>query len=198
MKRQALALFLGALVAASACGIAYSMWNDVIEIHGTMEFGTLTLRFVEPLACSDNEDSTDVGHCTCLYADPDPVSGGFEGLVVSLVNGYPGYEATGAFTIENVGSLPDHVVGIDVHPGAGLVVGEIYLDEAGEPVDWRLDDSVTGAPVLQVSVYRDAGSSLVSSTVDPGDILNGEISVLVDEGAEQGRAYGFGVEIWYD
>jgi len=198
MRRQVLFLFVGALLAASACGIAYSLWDDVIEIRGTMEFGTLTLRFVEPLVCSDNEDSINVGRCTCLYADPDPVSGGFEGLAVSLENGYPGYEATGAFTIENVGSLPDHVVGVDMYPGAGLVVGEVYLDGAGEPVGWRLDDAITGEPVLVVHVQEDDDSSLVSSIVDPGGILPGKIVVAVSDGAEQWNSYGFRVEVWYD
>jgi len=198
VKRQVLFLFVGALLAASACGIAYSLWDDVIEIRGTMEFGTLTLRFVESLVCTDNEDSKDVGSCTCVYADPDPVSGGFEGLAVSLENGYPGYEATGAFTIENVGSLPDHVVAIELHPGAGLVVGEIYLDNVGEPVGWRLDDAITGESVLAVYVQEDDGSSLVSSIVDPGGILPGEIVVTVKDGAEQLGSYWFMVEVWYD
>jgi hypothetical protein len=197
MKNQILAFFLCTLIATSVCGITYAQWNDVIEIRSTMRFGTLTLRFVDPLDCSDNDDSTkDSGECLCEYTNPD--SGGFETLEVSIAKAYPGYEACCTFTLENVGTLPDHVRGIKMIPGAGLKVGETYVDAGGNAIGWQLDDDITDETVLIVYVYKDVDSSLVSNTVEPGDQLLGKMIVQAEDGAEQCHTYGFGVEITYE
>jgi hypothetical protein len=198
LKQRSLALFLCALVALSACGITYAQWNDVVEIHGEMEFGTLTLRYVPPLDCWDSDDATiDTGVCLCEYVDPDLAAGGFRNLTVSFSNAYPGYEAHCAFTIKNVGSLPDHIGGIEVTPGAGLVLGETYVDVGGNPIGWRLDDPGTGEPRLTIHVTAEAGS-LVCRTIDPGAQVSGLLTVLMEDGVEMCHTYGFEVEIIYE
>lgn len=199
MKSKTLGLFLCTLVALSACGIAYAEWNDVVVVQSRMTFGTLTLRFVGTPDCSDNDDATtDTGVCMCEYMDPDAVSGGFETLMVNVLNGYPGYEADCIFTIQNVGSLPDHVIGIEMFPLMGLTVGETFLDDNGDLIGWRLDDTITGEPQLNVYVRNSEGSSLVGYVVDPGTQFTGILNVNVDDSAMECHAYGFEIMIIYE
>lgn len=199
MKQKTLVFFLCALVALSACGITYAQWNDVIEIHSNLEFGTLTLRYIQPLDWWDSDDATiDTGVCLCEYRDPDPVSGGFETLAVSISNAYPNYDAYCTFTIENVGSLPDHIGGIAMMPGSGLVIGEVYVDAVGNPIGWRLDNVDSGEPRLTVRVSTDVDSSLVCKTLDPGGQILGLLTVLMEDGVELCHTYSFEVEIVYD
>lgn len=199
MRQQTLGTFICVLVAASVCGVGYSQWNDIIEIHTEMTFGTLTLRYVHPLDWWDIDDATkDTGKFLCEYTDPDLVSGGFETLAASISNAYPSYEAYCTFTIENVGSLPDHIGGIAMIPGAGLVIGETYVDAAGNPTGWRLDDAGSGEPRLTVHVSTDVDSSLVCKTIDPGGQMLGLLTVMMEDGVELCHTYSFEVEIVYD
>lgn len=194
MKQQTFAFFLCVLISTSACGIAYAQWNDVIEIHSTMRFGTLTLRFVDPLTWYDNDDATkDTGTCSCKYTNLDP--SGFITLEVGITNAYPGYEAYSTFTLKNVGGLTDTIEEINIEPGTGLVVGETYVDANGKLIGWRLD---TGVPVLYVYLDNKAtGLSLLGNEVLSGDQLQGDLTVLVADDAEQCHIYGFKVEIVY-
>ncbi|UCH57359.1 MAG: hypothetical protein JSV18_00060 [Candidatus Bathyarchaeota archaeon] len=199
MKQQTLGIFLCILVAASICGVGYSQWNDVIEIHTEMRFGTLTLRFVGSPVCSDNDDDTkNIGVSSCEYTDPDLATGGYKTLEATVTNTYPGYEAYCTFTLQNVGTLPEQVVGITMTPGTGLKIGDTYVDADGRLVGWRLDDEVTDEPILNVYIYDDAGSSLVSQTLDSLELLPGELTIYVEQSAEQCHTYSFEVEITYE
>ena len=199
MKSKTLGLFLCTLIAMSACGIAYAQWNDMVVVQSRMTFGTLTLRFVGTPDCSDNDDATkDTGVCVCEYTDPDTTSGGYETLMVNIVNGYPSYEADCIFTLQNVGSLPDHVIGIEIVPSMGLTVGETFLDDIGNPIGWRLDDTTTGEPQLTVYVQNSEESSLVCSVVDSGTQLTGILNVIVNDGAMECHAFGFEIMIIYE
>lgn len=196
MKLQTLALFLCTLIAASACGIAYAQWNDVIEIHSTMEFGTNTLRFVDSPECWDNEDTKDVGECVCQYEDYD--SGGYNATVVTIGSAYPGYEGYCNFTIQNVGTLLNHIKGVRITPGTGLEVGYNYTDANGNPTGWQLNDSNTGEPAIYVYVYNVIELSLVCNRVVPKGELDGTIIIQVADGAGECQTYSFKVKIIYE
>lgn len=199
MKEKILTLITLTFIAMSISGFTYSQWNDVIVVRNTMEFGDLTLRFVHPLDCWDNDDATkDVGKCTCEYTNPDTVSGGFETLKISITNAYPGYEAYCNFKLKNVGTLPDHIDKVLITPETGLKIGENYTDTNGNPIGWRLDDAVTDEPVLHVYVYNYTDLSLVCNTLNAGDELQGEITVQVTDNAKECHSYGFEVKIIYE
>jgi hypothetical protein len=198
MRQQILGLFLSILVFVSVCGVGYSQWNDIIEIHTTMRFGNLTLRFVGSPSCSDNDDAKDVGETTCEYDNLDPEVGGFKTLKVSITNSYPSCEAHCTFTLQNVGTFTEEVKNIVMKPGAGLITGETYVDAVGRIVGWQLIDAITNEPKLKVYIYDGTGSSLVTHVLDLKELLPGSMTVRVEENAGQCSTYSFEVEIAYE
>jgi len=205
MKEKTITILICILIALSILGFAYAQWNDVITISNTMEFGHLTIRFVEPLKFWDNDDTTkDVGKIYCEYVVPDP-EGGFENLTVAITNAYPGYEAYCNFTLKNIGTMTEHIDDVVIIPGTGLEVGETYLDTNGKPIGWRLDDTLTKDTILYVHVYNRTSMSLVCNMIWPSDdpltpeiepvILEAKIVVLVTQNAQECHVYSFKVEI---
>jgi len=198
MKEKFLALLTCIFIALSTTGFIYAQWNDIITVSNTMEFGHLTLRFVYPLTCWDIDDATkDVGKLNCDYTDPDPIEG-YETLVVTATNAYPGYEAHCDFTLKNIGALTEHITEVIIIPGTGLEVGETYFDTNNNPIGWRLDNAVTHQPVLYVYVYKDTDLSLICISLDSGETLQGKMTVQVTDNAEECQTYSFTVEMNYE
>jgi len=207
MKEKALALLACVFIALSASGFIYAQWNDLITISNTMEFGHLTLRFVEPLKCWDNETTKDVGKLNCYYTDPDTPEG-YKALTVAMDNAYPHYEAHCNFTLKNVGDMTEHITDVIITPGTGLEVGETYLDANGKPIGWRLDDTVAHQQVLYIYLHNNTGMSLVCNMLWSEDDLTtpeiepvtmeAELIVQITENAQECNIYSFTVEMNYE
>jgi len=208
MKEKFLALLTCIFIALSTTGFIYAQWNDIITVSNTMEFGHLTLRFVEPLDFWDIDDATkDVGKLDCYYADQDPVEG-WETLVVTPTNAYPGYEAHCTFTLKNIGTLTEHVTEIIITPGTGLEIGETYYDANGNLIGWQLNNAVTHEPVLYIYLYNNTGMSLICNMLWPDDdpltpetepvTMEAELIVQVTDNAQECQTYSFTVEISYE
>lgn len=126
------------MIALSASGFTYAQWNDLIIVNSMMSFGTENMGFVEPLLCTEYHADAitgelipgeylekDVGKCICEYQEPkvDIETGkeGYDKLVITLGNGYPGYVVSCNFTLEDIGSLPIHITNLLILDPNGIL-----------------------------------------------------------------------------
>src|SRR5262249_16209761 len=89
-----------AVVALGSMGLGYALWSDTLLISGTVNTGTLTMKFAAPANVGDNEGSTNVGTCT------PAVSSNGKTLSVTVGNAYPGYECHFDAVVKSEGTVP--------------------------------------------------------------------------------------------
>jgi len=204
MKKIGL-LGLALVLALALTGAAFAHWSDTVKIEGTVQMGDFLVGWEEIIACSDNEDMNlpikDVGNVTCELSDPEdsvhhptPVTV-YHTLSVNVTNAYPQYNATCEVNIKNAGTIPAHIVSVNVTPGAGLFVGTVSYDVSNNPVDWCLVDD-EGKAVLDVVVCKqDTLLSLVCNQLEPCSAEAVDVTVEVkQDGAQECHTYTFDIE----
>jgi len=198
MKEKALTLLTLTFIALSISGFTYAQWNDVIIISNTMTFGSWTIRFVDPLECSDNEVAKDVGQFDCNYADEDPSAVGcFNKLVIVVSNAYPSYVVDCSFTLKNIDSLASETI-LDVNISGGS--GELewmWTTEHTEGFLWKDFDGDeiydSGEEIIYVTI-----TELGDIELAPEEAIAAHIELHIADNAEECQAYGLEVQIIYD
>lgn len=102
-KKSFLAAFaLLAVMAIGSLGLGYAYWSDALQVNGTVNTGTLDMRWAVGATQPDNDGSSgplNVGSCS---------TSGNSGKTLSVVlnNAYPGYSCTVTASIVQNGSVP--------------------------------------------------------------------------------------------
>ncbi len=194
MKEKSLAILICIVIALSILGFTYAQWNDTITISATMQFGqwsnSLNMGFVQPLTCSDNENTKNVGECDCHYADRkiDSETGmdAYNTTIIIINNGYPGYEVYCNFTLKNIGTLTPHI-------------NKMVISDPTNALTW--DNTLSalvdadGKPILNIGIIPE---DLVCNELSSGETLEAEINVSITQNAKQCHTYYLQVGIAYE
>lgn len=99
-KRHLIAMVsLLAVVMLGSMGLGYALWSDALLVSGTVNTGTLTMKFAAPTNVGDNEGAN-VGTCGA------EVTNGGKTLSVTVGNAYPGYECHFEAVAKSEGTVP--------------------------------------------------------------------------------------------
>jgi len=192
MKDKILVILSFIFIAMSITGFTYAQWNDTIVIRNTMTFGywndTLSMGFVEPLNCVDNEVTENVGECNCHYADYkiDNRTGmdGYNTTIMIINNGYPGYEVHCNLTLQNIGTLALHI-------------NRTVISDPTSVLTWNATLSALvdtgGKPILNINM-----TALECKELASGETLKVQIRVGMTQNTEQCHTYRFQVRIVYE
>ncbi|MGF3585339.1 MAG: hypothetical protein ACQXXD_06450 [Thermoplasmatota archaeon] len=162
MKAKIGVLFLVSVIASASIGVSYSCVNGGIAVNRCCP--PCNVKFTD-VTTADNEfdddveDPKDVGNVTAWIVECG------RGIVVSIVNAYPLYEAYVNFTIKNKGSKPIHI-------------DEVFVE-----------DYDTTALTIDVS------GATACIWISPGETLNGGLTVEILQAAKQNWEYSFQVKI---
>jgi len=136
---------------------------------GTSFAGDKHTAFVQSYAW-DEEEFKDVGYVSAYISQTGE-------LIVTVSDAYPGYVAFVSFTIQNIG-IPNE------DPG-------MYLISIG-PINGNTSK-------LDVAVTDPSGNQIpINTYLDPGDTLDGLLTITALPGAEQDASYSFGANIVFD
>jgi hypothetical protein len=161
----------------------------------------------------DERYDKDVGAINCELVDEDgnpEGNGGYEMMRITMLNGYPSYYGSIAYTIDNIGTIPVKIASIKLKSVSkeGMVTGEpdldllacetIYVDaDAGtctttpDPVDgpWFQDFSIHLSDLA-------VGQQIDPPNIGPGpDFIVGDLGIHVEQGADELTMYDFVIEI---
>jgi len=156
MKKIGL-ICLAVVLGLGALGVGYAYWSDILTINGTVATGEFDTNFKSgSIIPTDNEEEPpEVGTCE--------VSGvGDKTFTVTIGNGYPCYEGTVTFQIQNDGTIPAKISSIKIdgteYAGAvekdlsGTAATDISISisgiAVGNPI--AVGSSVGGAVVVHV------------------------------------------------
>ena len=168
--------------------VGYSSWKNQV-LPGN------TIRFIDPIECSDNEDSTNVAECIVKYEKSHPKEG-WNQTTITLENAYPGYEAYSKLTLKNIGDSVDTITEITITDPTGytkwrwttpLTEGQFWRDGNGnnsyDPGEEHLEITLTGLNALSLK---------------PEEITSAYLNISIDGGAEENRQYSLVVNIPYE
>lgn len=154
-----------------------------------------TIRFIEPLDCSDNEATIDVGTFNCQYQNPDPEEG-WQTLSIQLSNAYPGYSLNCDFTLKNIGNETDTIQTITVTDPTNNLEWQ-WTNPYTEGCLWKDNNGNTaydpGEEVINITLTK-----LVGLELTPDETMTAQINVQIAQNAQQNQAYNFQVTITYE
>jgi len=204
MNKKIIATFAVLLIALSVAGFAYAHWSDYVQIEGTVHMGELIVG-ISSIDWVEDSDDWDKDPCDIIVdlSDPqtsvhhDPPQTVYHTMTVTVDNGYPQYWAYVDFYLKNAGTIPAHVIRVDMTPGSGLVVSDTFLDINGNPYGWELTDVDTGLPALNVYLYKYwTELSLKCNQLEPCTDELCELWLdIKQEGCEECNTYTFSFEI---
>jgi len=171
-----------------ALGIIYFHWRNATTDHNT-------IRFIEPLDCSDNEATTDVGKYNCSYQNKDPDEG-WQTLSIELSNAYPDYSVHCDFTLKNIGNQNDTIENITVSDPTENLKWQ-WTNQYAEGFLWK-DINRNGAYDPGEEVINITITDLVGTELIPDQTMPAQIDVTIAENAQQNQAYNFQVTITYE
>jgi len=207
MKNKVLSMFLATLMVASVVGVSYAHWSDMVYIEGTAEMGELIVGWLDIKFCWDNEDTNDppkeVASVECWLSVPetsvhhDPQVTVFKVLHLVVHNAYPQYEAGCKVDLKNAGTIPAHIVGVDIWDPDGLL--SIQPDPA-DPTHYEIMKDVDGDGDLEVIINlylykQETGAPLVCNQIDPCQDEPVDIVLDFKQEAEECHTYNFLIEI---
>jgi hypothetical protein len=107
MKKTGI-LVLVLVLAMGSLGVGYAAWSDLLTVNNTAQLGSLDARFTNAVfEDHDNASGNDFG----TVAVNSGITGNPDVATMTISNAYPGYTATGTFTITNFSTM---AVKIDV------------------------------------------------------------------------------------
>lgn len=204
---------LMAIVALSVLGFAYATWWDYVQIEGTVNMAALEIGFTEQEfpVCTDNEDwdgngiielpEKDIGDVDCFYTDRfeaahRPGLFAYKTLIITITDAYPCYMANTVFVIENVGTIPAHIIDLeiavtDVTEGIDLefnpLIGAwVYPAEPDVPI---LNVDIVNTLCQQIDPYDDL------ATPELENKLKAEIDIHTKQEARECHQYFVKVKI---
>ncbi|RLG58813.1 hypothetical protein DRN87_06320 [Candidatus Geothermarchaeota archaeon] len=119
------------IIALIFSGFAYSHWEKIVTISGTVDTGTVDLIAI---SASDDDDGIDPGKDkdiadTTVTIDPcDP-----EKVTITITNAYPSYYVYVHVTIRNVGTVPVKLKQINIDSPDCITVNA--WDHEGEQLE---------------------------------------------------------------
>jgi hypothetical protein len=188
MKEKTLILTAIILTAIAITGLIYFHWRNATTDHNT-------IRFTEPLHCSDNEATIDVGEFNCQYQNPDPEEG-WKTLSIELSNAYPDYAVHCDFTLKNIGNETDTIENITVSDPTGNLQWE-WTTSHIEGSFWK-DLNGNNAYDPNEEVINITLTDLIGIELDPDETMTAQINVQIAQNAQQRQAYNFQVTITYE
>lgn len=187
MKGKTLILTAIILTATAIIASIYLHWRNE-----TKDIDQNTIRFIEPLDCSDNEITTDVGKFDCGYHDEDPVEG-WQTLSINLSNAYPGYSVHCDFNLKNIGNETDTIENVTVSGNLEWEWTNLYT----EGTLWK-DTNENNAYDPGEEVINITITDLVGLELTPDKTMTAQIDVQIAENAQQNQIYSFQVTITYE
>jgi len=188
MKEKTLILTAIILTATAITGLIYFHWRNATTDHNT-------IRFIEPLDCSDNEATIDVGKFNCSYQSPDPVEG-WQTLSIELSNAYPGYSVHCDFDLKNIGNKNDTIETITVSDPTDNLQWK-WINPYTEGSFWKdLNGNNAydpGEEVTNITLTDLPGLELI-----PDETMPAQIDVQIAQNAQQSQAYSFQITITYE
>ncbi len=199
MKKKVGALvFVG--VAILTVGVVAALWVGTIQAESTVRMARMTLVFddFDPPICTEfHEGNPDgplllgdlygVGATTIQFqgeiTDPDTQKRGYENMIITISNAYPGYMVNCTFTLCNIGAIPIDIQEIYVTDPSGALT---WKDTQGALVD---GDS---SPIIHME-----HTGLVGERIISGDTMKSEIGIRIGQDAREGEIYYFEMEIVY-
>jgi len=206
-KIAAIALMIA--ITLSIFGLVYAHWSDYVQIEGTVDMGSLTLVFdpAEFLDYIDIEEITgdkDVGSAKIYYdltsyvEDPHTGKYGYDVLVFEIYNAYPQYEVHfTTVTLHNIGTIPIHIIGIDIWDPTGVLNWEWEVPPPASPCYgffWKDFDGDgvydPGEEIMNVLI-----KNFVCVQLEPCESIKGEVDIDFKQPAEECHTYYFKIEI---
>jgi hypothetical protein len=195
---------LALVLAMGALGVGYAHWSQTLYINGTVETGTFIVAWSELNVYEDDEYlEKDVGSCdgsmdVWKASKVDPLTGltidGYEKVVVSVSNAYPGYFVHIVLAVDNFGTIPAHVIeivptGRDETDGQDLTFEWLtgFEYEKGrfyDVIDGQLQEIIN----LEIKNY-------VCEQIDPCHSEKGEFDLHFKQPIEQGHTYSINIEM---
>jgi len=194
MKEKTLAIIICILIVLSILGFGYAQWNDTITVAGTLQFGywnsiSINMGFVDPLKYSDNEATKDVGQANCYYTnhkiDPETSMEAYNTTIITISNGYPGYEVKCNLTLKNIGTQTLHINKTVISDPTGTLTWNSTLNALV---------NVEGKPILNINIKP----NIVCNNLESGDTLEAEIDIQITQNSEECHTYYFQIEIAYE
>jgi hypothetical protein len=155
------------LLGMVAMGLAYGAWSDSLVVDGSVQTGTLGVKFTaEQVSDSETTGMADIGDCDVVTDDTDHT------LTFTMSNAYPGYSCKLIVNIDSTGSVPVKL---------NRIVGPTFTDGEGNSANPFVDFTYSG---LNPGI-----------PVGDGGVTGGSITIkakeLIADGAdaEQGAYY---------
>lgn len=166
MKKIGL-ICLAIVLALGVLGVGFGMWDKTLSIIGTVDTGEVNAIFTTA-SCDDPGTTIDpgkdkhVGSCSVSGA-------GTQELTITVTNGYPCYECTVDFTVDNTGTIPVKIQ---------------TLSLIGVP------------PEITVTWTGLAVGDQIEPKGQAGDELPGDIHIHVEQSAAELAQYTFSATIY--
>jgi len=199
-------MFLATFMVSSVVGVSYAHWSDMVYIEGTAEMGELIVGWLDIKDCWDNEDTfkppKEVADVECWLTDPEtsvhhvPQVTVYKVLHIVVHNAYPQYAAYCKVDLKNAGTIPAHIVGVDIYDPAGL----LFIQPTADPTHYEIMKDVDGDTELEVIINlflykQEPGAPLVCNQIDPCQDEPVDIVLVFKQEAEECHTYNFLIEI---
>jgi hypothetical protein len=149
-------LVLVLVLALGSLGVGYAAWSELLTVNTTAQLGSLDARFTNAIfEDHDNSTTADFG----VVGVNSGISGNPDVATMTITNAYPGYTASGTFTITNFSTM---AVKIDV-------------TESGNDPNNRF----TGAPATFSNVLPGESRTFVVTFALPTDYTLTNVSYTV-------------------
>jgi len=188
--KKAMGMFAALILALGMSGIAYSHWEKIITISGTVNTGTLhlipTFHF-DPLNQVEGKPIAVVNSSINLETNT---------ITVTMDNVYPCLWVYGTFDLHNDGTIPAGLHAINV-TAENLVVNYWSTPDgyAGEVEDNRLDSGKNVIMTGEVTLRGEGESDF--DQIDPGDNVYADFALHFTENLPQNTTYTFKIELVY-
>jgi len=217
MKKMVL-VCLALVLALGGLGVGYAAWTDTVTISGPVQTGSVNLSFgnvapIEPPGVTEyhivNSDLVEgeyegknVGETTAYYTDEEwhGAKKGYETLVITVDNAYPGYIVGITFRLHNIGTVPINVTeyvvtgekqDLDGTPICPIVfthtnyVGYLFEDYNDNGVQDEGENEVINMEITNALPFQ----------LEPCNSDKREIDLHFKQPLQQGKKYVFTVKI---
>lgn len=165
--KRIVALPIVIMITLSMLGVGVAHWSEIIKINGEVKTGSLQIVFEEAYYFRDNEEDKipfkDIGNgwVDLLLPKTNPCTGrsGWQKIHVVANNTYPCYEIEFVFVIENIGTVPAHIVNYTI---TSLTPGYVW-----DPAKGAIVDEATGKEVVNLWIIN-----LLCVQIEPEDDPN--------------------------
>lgn len=197
MKKIGL-ICLAVVLALAGLGFGYAHWSDQLYVDSTVDAGDLMVGFTEVLVNETHENPNpppdyldgeylgkDVADVTYEFVNwrtsPHSLKEGAQGVIVTITDAYPCYEAHITFVVDNLGTIPVIFEGVTITDPTG----ELTYD----PVLEALVD-VAGDEIINFTFIN-----LIGWQLDYCQNTKAEVDVHIKQEAEECHTYSFRVDI---